>query len=83
MPPLWVAKKCQEEVHTWGRVNGETFEATKERVHVLSRADPAGREFLMLGVNFDAKLTMGLEVDELVKECSWGITQLLRAWGLL
>ena len=39
------AGHCQAEVHSWGRANGVSFEATKESKHILSKGDPHGKDF--------------------------------------
>ena len=72
------AAKCQHQVHEWGKANGVQFEPAKESFHVLSRADPAGESFKLLGVTFDTKLLMADEVHSLVTECSWKLTSIWR-----
>ena len=72
------AETCQTEVHAWGRSNGVAFEPSKESLQVLSKHDPCGAGFVKLGVNFDVKLCMQGEVDDLVGQCAWRVSQLLR-----
>ena len=72
------AGQCQVEVHAWGVANGVSFEPTKESMHIISRHEPAGDNFDLLGVTYDTKLTMEDEVSRLASECSWKTTQLLR-----
>ena len=55
--------ECQAELHTWGRANAVQFDAGKEGFHVLSRRDPEGDDFDMLGVEWDTSLTMEREVE--------------------
>ena len=57
---------CQQELHKWGRANRVTFEAKKESKHVLSRTDPAGPNFKLLGVVFDCRLCMADTIQSLV-----------------
>ena len=56
-----------------------TFDAEKESLHVLSRTDPAGEPFKILGVCFDLKLIMGEAIHGLAVEASWRIRTILRA----
>ena len=75
---LQQAQVCQSLVHSWGRANGVSFEASKEGFHVFSRTDPWGDVLKLLGILFDTKLLMDAEVQGLVQECAWRVTQLLR-----
>ena len=42
----------------WGASNSARFDASKESMHVLSRSNPWGDKFQILGMNFDVKLLM-------------------------
>ena len=70
---------CQKELHKWGAANRVQFDATKEHLHVLDRHTPEGEGFELLGVDFDEKLTMQKEVDELANRCHWKLRTLLRS----
>ena len=61
--------ECQSALHAWGRANQVQFDASKESFHVLSRTDPEGEDFKMLGVEWDTKLSMAREAEELAKRC--------------
>ena len=50
---------CQEKLHRWGEANSVAFDPAKETKHVLSRTNPSGEGFKILGVLFDPKLIMG------------------------
>ena len=76
---LLEGRRCQEELHRWGRANGVSFDPGKESLHVLSRTDPAGEPFKILGVSFDLKLIMGEALHSLAAEASWRIRTILRA----
>jgi len=47
------AKRCQAELHKWGRANKVTFDPGKESFHVISRRHGEGKDFKLLGVLFD------------------------------
>ena len=53
----------QLELHAWGAANQVTFDSGKESKHVLSRADPFGEDFKLLGVIFDCRLNMDVAVQ--------------------
>ena len=69
---------CQRNLHEWGKANRVSFDAGKESSHVMSQHDPVGGECKILGISFDTKLTMRDAVADLVKECGWKKTALLR-----
>ena len=71
--------ECQEALHTWGRANQVQFDAGKESFHVLSRREPEGEDFKMLGVEWDTKLTMVKEAEELARRCYWKLKTILRS----
>ena len=72
-------RSCQSELHRWGRANGVTFDPGKESMHILSRTDPLGEAFKILGVSFDVKLIMEEAVLKLAAEAGWRIRTILRA----
>ena len=47
------ARLCQEELHQWGKANQVTFEASKESCHIVSKSEPFGKDFKLLGITFD------------------------------
>ena len=49
-------RKCQLRLHEWGRANQVTFDAGKESMTILSRQEPEGECFKILGVIFDPDL---------------------------
>ena len=71
--------ECQDSLHSWGRANAVTFDPAKESKHVLSRHDPAGGNFRILGVTFDPKLLMSDCVGEITCSASWRLHTLLRS----
>ena len=76
MSPL---DKVQHELHTWGLANQVTFDAGKESRHVLSRTEPYGDDFKLLGVVFDNKLNMDVAVRTLAGKVRWKVVMLLRS----
>ena len=72
-------RRCQHELHEWGRANSVTFEPSKESFHILSHTQSFGNSFRLLGVTIDVRLQM----DEAVHECSveghWRLSSLLRS----
>ena len=69
----------QAELHEWGDANQVCFDQSKESKHVLSRADPAGSCFKLLGVQFDCHLFMAEAVRTLACNVRWKQKMLLRA----
>ena len=72
------AKKCQTELHRWSKANQVSFDPAKESVHIVSRAQPHGDPFKLIGVTFDCMLRMDLCVRETVNQASWKLTTILR-----
>ena len=72
------AKKCQTELHKWGRANQVSFDPAKESVHIVSHAQRHGDPFKLLGICFDCKLRMDLAVRDVVSQASWKLTTILR-----
>ena len=71
--------KVQAGLHRWGTANQVTFDASKESRHVLSRTDPHGPDFKLLGVVFDCRLTMEGAVRSLAGKVKWKLQMLLRS----
>jgi len=69
----------QHELHKWGEANQVTFDAGKESKHILSRSEPHGQDFKLLGVVFDCKLDMDNAVSSLVGKVKWKLRMLLRS----
>jgi hypothetical protein len=72
------SRSCQAELRKWGAPNQVQFDASKESHHILSRAEPSGDDFKLLGVTFDSELFMARAVSEVVIAASWRLTSLLR-----
>jgi hypothetical protein len=71
--------KVQEELHKWGLANQVTFDATKESKHILSRTDPWGQNFKLLGVVFDCRLNMESAICTLAGKVRWKLLMLLKS----
>ena len=71
-------RNCQTHLHAWGRANGVQFDPTKESMHIVSRAHPAGAGFRVLGVDFDAKLLMHEAARACACQAGWRLRTLLR-----
>ena len=72
------AKRCQTELHKWGKAKEVSFHPAKESVHIVSHAQPHGDSFFLLGFTFDCKLRMDLCVRETASQASWKVTTILR-----
>ena len=73
-------KLCQSKLHAWGRANAMTFDASKESLHILSRLDEEcyGDPFKILGVIFDPKMKMDVEINKLAIIAGWRVRRILR-----
>jgi hypothetical protein len=71
-------KKCQTELHDWGKANQVAFDPGKESFHIISKNETYGGNFKMLGVHFDTGLTMQGAVDELVTDAGWKLKMLVK-----
>jgi hypothetical protein len=71
--------RVQSELHKWGDANRVCFDPSKESKHVLSRDDPHGSEFKLLGVMFDCQLRMDVAIGTLVGQLRWKVAMLLRS----
>ena len=69
----------QQELHKWGDANQVTFDPAKESKHVLSRSEPFGEDFKLLGVVFDNRLDMDVAVKTLAGKVRWKTKMLLRS----
>jgi uncharacterized protein YjiS (DUF1127 family) len=72
------ARLCQEELHQWGKANQVTFEASKESFHIVSKSEPFGKDFKLLGITFDTSLTMAAAVEEVIAAAGWKLKMLIR-----
>ena len=73
------AEKCQSELHKWGRANQVEFDPGKESIHVVSHKTPEGKNFKILGLNFDCRLVMADAITGLVGEMRSRVRSVLRA----
>ena len=73
-------KRCQKELHKWGRANQVTFDPSKESMHILVLHGGEGSNFRLLGVPFDNALSMKDAVLEMVREAKWKMAAILRTW---
>jgi hypothetical protein len=71
-------RSAQAELHRWGFANRVTFDASKESVTILSTTQPEGDNFKVLGLEFDAKLSMRACIHSCVTEAGWRFRSLLR-----
>jgi hypothetical protein len=69
----------QRELHKWGSANQVAFDPGKESKHVLSRSDPFGDDFKLLGVMYDCRLKMDSAVRDLAGKVKWKLRMLLRS----
>ncbi len=70
----------QAQLHSRGQANRVSFDACKESKHVLSRLEPAGGNFKILGVSFfDCKLLMDDAAHDVAIECGWKLETMLRS----
>ena len=72
------SRKCQQELHAWGRASQVEFDPKKESIHVVSHFCPEGKNFKILGLDFDCRLTMGDAIAGLVSEMGWRVRSVLR-----
>ena len=70
--------EVQRELHLWGAANRVVFDAGKEHHIILSRTDPLGDDFRLLGIEFDCKLLMNVAIREVVTEASRRVKTLLK-----
>ena len=61
-----------------GPTNKVEFDAGKESIHVISKVDSSLSSFLLLGIDYNSKLTMQEAVRSCVTSASWKLTALLR-----
>ena len=71
-------KRCQHQVHNWGKANQASFDATKESMHILALTSGEGYNFRLLGVPFDHALRMKDAVTEIVGNALWNLGAILR-----
>ena len=71
-------RRCQQELHKWGRANQVSFDPSKESMHVLALNGGEGPNFRLLGVPFDHALSMTDAVTELVSDATWKMASIIR-----
>ena len=59
-------RRCQQEVHHWGKLNRVSFDAGKEEFVVIHHVFGEGGDFRLLGPVFDPKLRMHRAVQKVV-----------------
>jgi hypothetical protein len=69
---------CQGKCHEWGDKNQIEFENTKEKLNILSRDEPMGDGFKLLGVEIDTKLDMHVVLKRLADACNIKLKCLFR-----
>ena len=69
---------AQSKLHSWGRANQISFDPSKESIHILSRTNPYGDAFTILGITFDCKLLMNQTIHDCVLACGWKLDSVLR-----
>ena len=69
---------CQEELHKWGQANQVVFDPAKEHMAILSHYEPVGTSFVLLGIEFDTKLSMAKAIHDCVVEVGWKKKTLVR-----
>ena len=71
--------KCrQRELHRWGAANQVAFDSGKESFTILSTTHAEGESFKVLGLDFDAKLSMRHCAHVCATEAGWRYRTLLR-----
>ena len=71
-------KSCQARLHSWGDANRVEFDSSKESMTILSRQEPWGNSFKLLGVIFDAGLYMEEAICGIANKAAWRLSTLLR-----
>ena len=72
------AKKCQTELHKWGRANQVSFDPAKDLCILCPTPSRMETLFKLLGRCFDCKLRMDLAVRDVVSQASWKLTTIPR-----
>jgi hypothetical protein len=84
---LMMLTELQAICHSWGLLNGATFDSNKENFVILSHHRPAvlnpesvqsDNTFKLLGIKFDTKLNMGCQIDETIRKASFQLLPLTR-----
>ena len=71
-------KKCQCEVHNYGKANQVSFDASKESMHILALKNGERQNFRLLGVPFNNELRMNDVIAEIVGSATWKMGAILR-----
>ena len=69
----------QQELHHWGSANQLTLDMGNESKYVVSRLEPYGDDFRVLGVIFDCRLDVEAAVRTLAGKMGWKVQMLLRS----
>jgi len=70
--------ECRARVHTWGRMNRVSFDASKEHLVVMHPSEYHGDPFKMLGLMIDLDLRMHSAIDQLLSKIRPKSTAILR-----
>ena len=73
-----VLPECQQNLHKWGAANRVVFDPAKEEFVVIRRQHPIGNDFKLLGVTFDAQLSMRRGARKIAIEAGWRLQSILR-----
>ena len=71
-------KRCQHNVHKWGRANRVEFDPKKEEFAVLHHREGEGPDFRLLGPMFDPKLLMHKAVQKVLGKARPKVQALLQ-----
>jgi len=71
-------EKCCARVHSWGRTNRVSFDASKEHLVVLHPSMGHGESFKLLGCMMDTDLRMQSAIEQLLGKVRPKITAILR-----
>ena len=71
-------RSCQAQLHEWGLANQVSFDPSKESFHIFHDRHSSGDYFPLLGVTFDAKLTIKTAIYELASIGHSRVSTLLR-----
>jgi len=73
--------RCRNKVHTWGRTNRVSFDASKEHMIILHPSECHGEAFKLLGCMMDINLRMHSAIDQVLSKIRPKITAILRTRG--
>jgi len=75
-------QRTREAVHSWGRRNRVTFDASKEHIVIIHPLHGWGDTFKLLGCLIDVKLLMNEAIDNIVSHARPKMNALLRTRGI-